>query len=76
MTPTFHPLASTPVYNSHWLRDANSGYTVEKQIAYSYLPATHARVGGNGEVEYFGEPYPASVVAESLLDPDGARLKR
>ena len=49
---------------------------MEKQVAYSYLPATHAREGGNAVIEYFGEPNPASVVAEPLLDPDGERLKR
>lgn len=54
---------------------ANTGYSVGKHIMYGYLPAEHAQPGAPLEVEYFGERYAATVVAEPLFDPAMKRLK-
>ena len=51
------------------------GYTVEKSIAYAYLPAEHD-VGTEIAVEIFGEWVPGVVAAEPLFDPAGERDPR
>ena len=51
------------------------GYTVERSIAYAYVPAEAAEPGTKAEVEIFGEWVPGEVAAEPLLDPDGERVR-
>jgi 4-methylaminobutanoate oxidase (formaldehyde-forming) len=51
------------------------GFTVAASIAYGYLPAALAEVGTRVEVEVFGEWVGASVRAEPLFDPEGARIR-
>jgi 4-methylaminobutanoate oxidase (formaldehyde-forming) len=51
------------------------GYTVERSIAYAYLPAGSAEPGQPVEVEIFGEWFPAEVAAEPLWDPAGERIR-
>jgi glycine cleavage system aminomethyltransferase T len=50
------------------------GYTVEKSIAYAYLPAMHA-VGTPVAVEIFGDWVPGVVAEEPLFDPKGERIR-
>jgi 4-methylaminobutanoate oxidase (formaldehyde-forming) len=50
------------------------GYTVEKSIAYAYLPAEHG-VGTEVAVEIFGEWVAGEVAAEPLFDPRGERIR-
>jgi glycine cleavage system aminomethyltransferase T/glycine/D-amino acid oxidase-like deaminating enzyme len=50
------------------------GYTVERSIAYAYLPATYG-VGTAIEVEIFGEWVPGVVAEEPLFDPRGERIR-
>ncbi|MGL6279169.1 MAG: GcvT family protein [Gaiella sp.] len=50
------------------------GYTVERSIAYAYLPADRD-VGTPVEVEIFGTWVPGVVAAEPLYDPTGERLR-
>ena len=50
------------------------GYTVEKSIAYAYLPAEHD-VGTEVAVEIFGEWVPGVVAHEPLFDPKGERIR-
>jgi glycine cleavage system aminomethyltransferase T len=50
------------------------GYAVQRSIAYAYLPVEHG-VGTEVHVDIFGEWVPGEVVAEPLLDPEGARLR-
>jgi 4-methylaminobutanoate oxidase (formaldehyde-forming) len=52
------------------------GYTVERSIAYAYLPAVDAEVGRPLEVEIFGEWVAGEVASEPLYDPDGERIRR
>jgi glycine cleavage system aminomethyltransferase T/glycine/D-amino acid oxidase-like deaminating enzyme len=51
------------------------GYTVERSIAYAYLPAAAAAVDTPVEVEIFGEWVGAEVAAEPLFDPRGERIR-
>jgi glycine cleavage system aminomethyltransferase T len=51
------------------------GYTVERSIAYAYVPADRAEPGQPVEVEIFGEWIPGEVAAEPLYDPDGSRVR-
>ena len=51
------------------------GYTVERSIAYAYLPAAAAEVGTAVEVEIFGEWVAGEVTREPLFDPKGERIR-
>ena len=51
------------------------GYSVERSIAYAYLPAAQGKPGQPVEVEIFGEWIPAEVAEEPLFDPDGERVR-
>jgi glycine cleavage system aminomethyltransferase T/glycine/D-amino acid oxidase-like deaminating enzyme len=51
------------------------GYTVERSIAYAYLPARAATPGTAVEVEVFGEWIAGSVAEEPLFDPKGERIR-
>jgi 4-methylaminobutanoate oxidase (formaldehyde-forming) len=50
------------------------GYTVERSIAYAYLPA-HVDIGFPVEIDIFGRWVAGEVAREPLFDPDGARLR-
>jgi glycine cleavage system aminomethyltransferase T len=51
------------------------GYTVERSIAYAYLPPDHAEEGTAVEVEIFGRWIGGEVAREPLLDPEGERVR-
>jgi 4-methylaminobutanoate oxidase (formaldehyde-forming) len=51
------------------------GYTVERSIAYAYLPVAAAEVDNAVEVEIFGEWVGGEVAAEPLFDPKGERIR-
>jgi 4-methylaminobutanoate oxidase (formaldehyde-forming) len=51
------------------------GYSVERSIAYAYLPPEHAEPGVEVEVEIFGEWIAGEVSAEPLFDPKGERIR-
>ena len=51
------------------------GYSVERSIAYAYLPSDDALPGTPVEVEIFGQWVPASVAAEPLFDPAGEHIR-
>ena len=50
------------------------GYTVEKSIAYAYVPAGHD-VGTEVAVEIFGEWVAGEIATEPLFDPAGERIR-
>jgi heterotetrameric sarcosine oxidase gamma subunit len=58
-----------------FVSSANTGYSLGKHVAYGYLPPALAEPGQKLAIEYFGEALPATVAAEPLFDPEGARLK-
>ena len=51
------------------------GYTIGTSIAYAYLPIELAAPDTSFEIEVFGERVGATVAAEPLWDPKGARIK-
>ena len=51
------------------------GYTVERSIAYAYVPAAKAEPGQPVEVEIFGEWVAGEVASEPLFDPQGERIR-
>jgi glycine cleavage system T protein len=51
------------------------GYTVERSIAYAYLPTEDANVGTRIEVEIFGAWVGGEVAAEPLYDSAGSHLR-
>jgi 4-methylaminobutanoate oxidase (formaldehyde-forming) len=51
------------------------GYTVQRSIAYAYLPAEHATPGTEVAVEIFGEWVDGEVAQEPLWDPEGTRIR-
>jgi 4-methylaminobutanoate oxidase (formaldehyde-forming) len=50
------------------------GYTVERSIAYAYLPA-EIEIGAAVEVDIFGEWVAGVVAREPLFDPKGERVR-
>jgi 4-methylaminobutanoate oxidase (formaldehyde-forming) len=53
----------------------NYGYTLEKSIAYAYVPPEHAEAGAEAEIEIFGEWIAGEVGKEPLFDPKMERIK-
>ncbi len=51
------------------------GYTVERSIAYAYLPAASVAPGTPVEVEIFGDWVRGEIAAEPLYDPRGEMLR-
>jgi len=51
------------------------GYTVERSIAYAYVPPEAGEPGRAVEVEIFGEWVPGEVAEEPLWDPSGERVR-
>jgi glycine cleavage system aminomethyltransferase T/glycine/D-amino acid oxidase-like deaminating enzyme len=50
------------------------GYTIERSIAYAYVPAEHA-VGTAVEIDVFGEWVAGEIAAEPLFDPQSERVR-
>jgi 4-methylaminobutanoate oxidase (formaldehyde-forming) len=51
------------------------GYTVQRSIAYAYLPAERAAPGTQVAVEIFGEWVDGEVAKEPLFDPEGSKIR-
>jgi 4-methylaminobutanoate oxidase (formaldehyde-forming) len=51
------------------------GYTVERSIAYAYLPPEHADPGTSVELDIFGQWVAGELVKEPLFDPGGERVR-
>ncbi len=51
------------------------GYTVERSVAYAYLPPRSAAPGTAIEVEVFGRWVAGEVASEPLFDPKGERIR-
>lgn len=58
-----------------YVTSANFGYTVQRSIAYGYLPTSLSTEGTRLEIQYFGRRHAATVVKEPLYDPEMSRLK-
>jgi 4-methylaminobutanoate oxidase (formaldehyde-forming) len=51
------------------------GYSVERSVAYAYVPATAAEPGRKVEVEVFGTWVPGTITEEPVFDPAGERIR-
>jgi 4-methylaminobutanoate oxidase (formaldehyde-forming) len=51
------------------------GYTIDRSIAYAYLPSGQAAPGTSAQVQVFGHWVPATVAREPLFDPAGERIR-
>jgi len=58
-----------------WIASGGYGYTVEKSLAFAYLPVEYAKPGTTLEIEWFGENVGAVVEKMPLFDPKGDRIK-
>ena len=58
-----------------WVTSGGFGYTVNKSIAYTYLPIELAKPGTRVSVECFGIEIQAEVQKEPLYDPKGEKIK-
>jgi 4-methylaminobutanoate oxidase (formaldehyde-forming) len=58
-----------------WVTSGGYGYSIEKSIAYTYLPVELAKPGVKVTVECFGVEIPAEVQKEPLYDPKGEKIK-
>jgi len=58
-----------------YVTSAAYGYTIEKGIAYAWLPLEVAEVGTEVEIGYFDKRVKAVVTAEPLFDPKMTRLR-
>jgi glycine cleavage system aminomethyltransferase T len=71
-------LGKEPVYfkgeAAGYVTSAAYGYTVQRPIAYAWLPASTSE-GDAVEIEYFGTRVAATVTAEPLVDPGMERLR-
>ena len=51
------------------------GYSVERSIAYAYLPSEQAGPGTAVELDIFGQWVAGEVAKEPLFDPSGDRVR-
>jgi glycine cleavage system aminomethyltransferase T len=51
------------------------GYSVERSVAYAYLPPEHAEPGTAVELDIFGQWVGGEVAREPLFDPGGERVR-
>ncbi len=58
-----------------WVTSGGYGYSIEKSIAYTYLPTELAKPGIKVTVECFGVEIQADVQKEPLYDPKGEKIK-
>ncbi len=59
-----------------WVASGGFGYSINKSIAYAYLPMEYAKVGTKLEIEFFGEQVSAEVAPAVLWDAKGERIRQ
>lgn len=57
------------------VKSGGQGYTINKAIAYAYLPIRYSHVGTLVRVEFFGQWREGVVAAEPLFDPTNSRIR-
>ena len=72
-------LGKEPIYHEGkvvgYVTSTNYGYSVQKRLAYGYLPADLARPGQEVFIEYFDRRCAAKVIAEPVFDPKSERMR-
>lgn len=56
-----------------YVTSATFGYSVDRSMAYGYLPLDYVAAGIGLEVYFFGQRYSATVTPEPLFDPENLR---
>jgi 4-methylaminobutanoate oxidase (formaldehyde-forming) len=73
------PLGNEPIRSSGKIvgrvKSGGQGYSLNKSIAYAYLPLECAKVGSKVEVEFFGEWVSGEIASEPLFDPTNSRIR-
>jgi 4-methylaminobutanoate oxidase (formaldehyde-forming) len=73
------PLGNEPIAHNGKVigrvKSGGQGYSIDKAIAYAYLPMENAQVGTEVSVEFFGELVTGIVSSEPLFDPTNSRIK-
>ncbi|MBK9601654.1 MAG: FAD-dependent oxidoreductase [Anaerolineales bacterium] len=59
-----------------WVASGGFGYSINKSIAYAYLPMEFAKAGTKLSVECFGEQVSAEVAQAVLWDPKAERVRQ
>lgn len=59
-----------------WVASGGFGYSVNKSIAYAYLPMAYAKVGTKLQIECFGDQVSAEVAQAVLWDPKAERIRQ
>ena len=76
---TSMPFGSEPIrINSEIIgriKTGGQGYTINKAIAYAYLPIEHSGVGTCVDVELFGTWRRGTIAVEPVFDPTHARIR-
>lgn len=57
------------------VKSGGQGYSLNKAIAYAYLPMEHSEVGTKVDVEFFGDWKSGVVASEPLFDPANTRIR-
>ena len=57
------------------IKSGGQGYTINKAIAYAYVPIEHSADGTSVEVEFFGQWRSGAVSTEPLFDPTNSRIR-
>lgn len=72
-------LGNEPVYADDkvigHVTTANYGYSLDRYVAFAYLPIEHSSPGTAVEIEYTGVRYAGTVVEEPLFDPKMERMR-
>jgi dimethylglycine dehydrogenase len=60
-----------------WVTSGGYAHYVDKSLAQGYVPKELASESGKGafEIEIIGERRPATIIAQPLFDPEGARMR-
>jgi glycine cleavage system T protein len=58
------------------VKAAEYGYSIDRGIAYGYLPSEYAEPGSSLDIQYEGERYSVTVEKEPLYDPDREKILR
>ena len=73
------PLGSEPIKFGDEVigrvKSGGQGYTINKAIAYAYIPTKYSNPGTKLEVEFFGTWLSGLVTATPLFDPSGSKIR-
>jgi 4-methylaminobutanoate oxidase (formaldehyde-forming) len=73
------PLGSEPIRADNKIigrvKSGGQGYTINKAIAFAYLPIENCAPGTELDVEFFGVWHSGKVAATPLFDPTGSKIK-